>query len=181
MDEGGVIAREDTAEFGYLRVGDTVVYAAHGIGRVVARAQAHVGGTKRDCVVVDLTTGLRVTLPLAQAGERLRTVANEEEIEDVRRTLIAKPSTRDKRWTTRIKESRAKLASGRPTELAEIVRDGSGFERLRGSQLSHAERRLYRQARDLLTREISSARGLEQDEAEAWIEAQIAPPNGNEG
>jgi CarD family transcriptional regulator len=162
-----------------LCVGDTVVYAAHGIGQVVARAQAQVGGAQRDCIVVDLAAGLRVTLSLEEAGERLRTVADETELEDVRRTLVAESSVRDNQWTRRIKDSKAKLASGRPTELAELVRDGSRFEQLRGSQLSHAERRLYLQARELLSREISSARGLEQDEAEAWIEAQIALPGRN--
>jgi CarD family transcriptional regulator len=175
-----VIALKGKAEFEHPRVGDTVVYAAHGIGRVVARAQKQVGGTERDCVVLDLATGLRVTLSLEEAGERLRAVADENEIEDVRKTLVAESPALDKQWTTRIKESKAKLASGRPTELAEIVRDGSRFEEARGSQLSHVERRVYLQARELLIREISSARGLEHDEAEAWIEAQIALPDRNE-
>jgi CarD family transcriptional regulator, regulator of rRNA transcription len=177
---GGAIAQQDKAELECPSVGDTVVYGAHGIGQVVERAQKEVGGTERDCVVVDLATGLRVTLTLGEAGERLRAVADENEIEDVRRTLVADSSALDKPWTTRIKESKAKLASGRPTELAEIVRDGSRFETLRGSQLPHGERRVYVQARDLLIREISAARGLEQDEAQTWIEAQIALPDRNE-
>jgi len=155
-------------------VGDTVVYAAHGIGRVIARGQQDVGGTERECLIVDLATGLRVTLSLTEAGERLRAVAGEQEIEDVRSTLTAESSPRKQQWTARMKESKAKLASGRPVELAELVRDGSRQRQLPASQLSHGEQRIYRQARDLLTREISSACGLEQDEAEAWIEAQIA-------
>jgi CarD family transcriptional regulator len=168
-------------ETGTVRVGDTVVYAAHGVGRVIAREQQRVGETERDCIVLDLDTGLRVTLSVDEACERLRAVAGEQELEDVRLTLAAEPTDRDGRWAARIKESRAKLASGRPTELAELVRDGSRFERSRGSQLSHAERRVYLQARELLVREVSSARGVEQDEAEAWIEAQITLPDRGEG
>src|SRR5262249_22016238 len=155
-------------------VGDTVVYASHGIGRVVAREQKPGGGAEDDCIVVDLDTGLRVTLSLQDAAERLRSVADEKELEDVRRTLVSDPAALDKQWTKRTGESKAKLASGRPTELAELVRDGSRLERIRGSQLPHGERRLYLQARELLIREIASARGLEQDEAEAWIEDQLA-------
>src|SRR5262245_45425214 len=109
VDEGGVIAQQDRAEFECLGVGDTVVYAAHGIGRVVARAQQQVGGTERDVVVLDLATGLRVTLALEEASERLRPVADENEIEDVRRRLVAGSSASDKQWTKRIKESKAKL------------------------------------------------------------------------
>jgi CarD family transcriptional regulator len=176
-----VIAQTDKAEGDGLCVGDAVVYAAHGVGLVVAREPKQVAGSECDCVVVDLAAGLRVTLSLADAGKRLRTVADERELDEVRRTLVADSSAHDKQWTRRIKESKAKLASGRPTELAEIVRDGSRFERLRGSQLSHAERRVYLQARDLLTREIASARGLQQYEAEAWIEGQLAPSGQDEG
>ena len=173
-----IVQKAESLELEGVRVGDTVVYAAHGVGQVVARGQKQVGGTERDCVVVELAAGLRVTLSLDEAGERLRAVADEKQLETVRRTLSSESPGRDSRWTTRIKESKAKLAGGRPTELAELVRDGSRFE-ADGSRLSHVERRLYLQARELLIREISSARGLEQDEAEAWIEAQIVATDGN--
>jgi CarD family transcriptional regulator len=180
--KGGVIARDKKLEVDGLRVGDTVVYAAHGIGRIVRRQRKQVAGAERDCVVVDLVaSGLRVTLPLDEAVGRLRNVADEGELEDVRKTLIAESGAREGSWSIRMKASRAKLAGGRPTELAELVRDGSRFEQLRGSQLTHAERRVYVQARELLAREISSARRVEPDEAEAWIEEQIALPGSREG
>jgi len=191
-DEGDVIAERqqkvefeaETVESLRLRVavGDAVVYAAHGIGRVVAREQKQVDGTKRDCVVLDLAAGLRVTLPLAEAAERLRAVADERELDDVRRTLASAPSERDGPWTKRIKESKAKLAAGRATDLAEIVRDGNPFERAgNGSRLSHGERQIYLRARALLVGELCSACGLGEDEAEAWIEAQIALLDRNGG
>jgi CarD family transcriptional regulator len=162
-----------------MSVGDTVVYAAHGIGRIAAREQKRVGGTERDCFVVDLAAGLRVTLPLEDAAERLRAVVDERELEDVRTTLALPPAARDEPWTKRIKESKAKLAAGRATGLAEIVRDGERLERAAGgTRLSHGESHVYRRARALLVGEVSSARGVGEDEAEAWIEAQIALPNG---
>ena len=155
-----------------IAVGDTVVYAAHGVGRVVAREQKRVGGTKRDCVVVELDGELRVTLSLSEAAERLRPVADERELEDVRRTLASGPSEPDATWTKRMKESKAKLAGGRAVELAELVRDGE--RSARAARLSHGERQVYLHARRLLVRELCSARGLDEDEAEAWIEAQLA-------
>lgn len=164
-----------------LRVGDSAVYAGHGIGRVVVElGQKQVGGTKRDSVVVDLDASLRVTLSLEEASVRLRAVADKNEVEDVRRTLVAESSPLDTQCKSRVKESKAKLASGRHAELAEIIRDGSRFERLRGSESSDAERRVYHQARELLIREISSACGREQVEAEIWIEAQNALSGRNE-
>jgi RNA polymerase-interacting CarD/CdnL/TRCF family regulator len=127
--------------------------------------------------VIDLASGLRVTLALEHAAERLRAVADDTELENVRRTLASEPAALIGPWPKRIKESQAKLASGRATDLAELVRDAASVEQSQnGSRLSDAERRVYLQARELLARELCSARGLEQDEADAWIEAQIVRP-----
>ena len=162
-----------------LAVGDAVVYAAHGAGRVAAREQRTVLGVEREVVVLELGHGLWVTLPIEQARERLRPVASEADVRRVQQTLHEEGKTGEDSWRQRLKQGRAKLASGDPLELAELVRDGM---RRHGSQprgaaprLSETERRLYVQARQLLAREIGSARGLEQVEADAWIEEQVAP------
>jgi CarD family transcriptional regulator len=161
-----------------VAVGDVVVYAAHGVGRVIAHARTRVAGTERDCIVVELATGLRVTLAIEEAAERLRPVAGDAEIEDIRRTLASHPSSRDGGWTRRISENKAKLASGRPIELAELVRDGGPIDGPASRpRQSHSERRVYLQARDLLVRELCSAQGIEPGAADAWIEAQIASPD----
>lgn len=170
------VSRRSGREGRPVAVGDAVVYGAHGVGHVVALAQQQVAGTERDCVVLELVSGLRVTLSLDEAAERLRAVADDAELENVRRTLASDGPGREGAWTKRIKENKAKLATGRPTELAELVRDGGRIEQTNdGSRLSQAERRVYLQARDLLVRELCSARGMDLDEAQAWIEAHIAP------
>jgi len=159
-----------------IAVGETVVYAGHGVGEVVAHERKRVDGTDRESVVVELATGLRVTLPLAQAAERLRPVADAEAVEDVRRILNAAPRERAGRWNQRHNETKAKLAAGRATDLAQIIRDADPFER--AARLSPAERNVYLQARTLLVRELSLARDTEADEAEAWIDTQIRVGDG---
>ena len=154
-----------------VAVGKTVVYAALGVGHIVAREKKRVDGTSRDSVVVELVSGLRVTLSVEQATERLRPVADASEVEAVRLILAAEPRARTGQWTQRHRETKAKLAAGRPTDLAEIVRDGEPFQQ--SARLSPAERGVYLQARTLLVRELCFARKVEEDEAEAWIEAQI--------
>ena len=159
-------------------VGDAVVYAAHGVGRVVARERKLVAGAERDCIIVDLAAGLRVTLPVAEAAGRLRAVVDDVELANVQKTLADERASRDGSWTRRIKTSTAKLASGTPADLAELIRDGNRLDGRAHNgipRLSPGERRVYLQARQLLVREICSARGVEQAEADAWIEAQIAP------
>jgi CarD family transcriptional regulator len=162
-----------------LAVGDAVVYAAHGVGRVAALEQKTILGVEQDVVVLELGHGLWVTLPIEQARERLRPVASEADVQRVQQTLHEDGETSENSWRKRLKQGQAKLASGDPLELAELVRDGM---RRHGSQaresaapkLSESERKLYVQARQLLAREIGSARGLEQVEADAWIEDQVA-------
>ena len=163
-----------------IAVGDAVVYSSHGIGRVVAREQRTIDGTKREYVVIDLAADLRVALPLDEADDRLRPVLDAASYKRVQMTLAAEPTARDGSWTRRIKESNAKLAGGDALELAELVRDGARYEGAgAGSRLSAGERRIYLQARQLLVREICAARGLEEAAAEKWIEAQVAPPKEN--
>jgi RNA polymerase-interacting CarD/CdnL/TRCF family regulator len=142
----------------------------------VALEQLCVGETEQDGVVVDLAAGLRVTLSLDDAAGRLRPVADGAELDGVGATLAATSSERHGSWTRRIKESRAKLASGRPGDLAEIVGTARHERSAVGARLSHGERRVYLQARELLVREICCARGVDADEADAWIAAQLMPP-----
>ena len=155
------------------KVGDSIVCAPYGVGLIVAREQRDVAGTQCDCVVVDLAAGLRVTLPVREAAGRLRPVADGAELERVGATLAARCEERNGSWTRRIRETTAKFARGRPGDLAEIVRDGAGHRSAVPVRLSDSERRVYLQARELLVREICSARGVDADEADRWIDAQI--------
>ena len=162
-----------------LAVGDAVVYAAHGVGRVAAREQRTVLGVAQEVVVLELATGLRVTLPIQRARERLRPLVSEADVRRVQQRLHEDGEASGGAWRTRLRRGQAKLASGDPLELAEVVRDGmrcKGQLQGQGStpKLSESERRLYVQARQLLAREIGSARGLGQAEADAWIEEQVA-------
>jgi CarD family transcriptional regulator len=162
-----------------LAVGDAVVYARHGVGRVAAREQRTVLGVEQEVVVLELGQGLWVTLPIEQARERLRPVASETDVQRVQQTLHEHGEASEDSWRKRLKQGQAKLASGDPLELAELVRDGvrdqSHARNGVAPKVSESERRLYVQARQLLAGEIGSARGLEQVEADAWIEEQLAP------
>jgi CarD family transcriptional regulator len=159
-----------------LAVGDAVVYGAHGMGRVAAREHRTVLGVAQDVVVLEL--GLRVTLPIELARERLRPLVSEADVLRVQRRLHEDVEASGGGWRTRLRQGQAKLASGDPLELAEVVRDGmrcDGSLAGKGSppRLSESERRLYVRARQLLAGEIGSARGLGLAEADAWIDEQI--------
>lgn len=155
-----------------LAVGDRVVYASHGIGRIESRE--HQRGTGEMLILV-FENGLRVTLPLDRAQNALRSLSGEPELKEVQRTLGGdSPSAALEHWSRRHRNAHAKLVGGSVSGLAEIVRDGVRRERARlKGGAAPIRNQLYRQARKLLVAEVAAARGIEPDAAEAWIVQQI--------
>ena len=154
-----------------LAVGDLVVYASHGIGRVDSR-ERH--GDSGEILVLVFESGLRVTLPLDRARNALRSLSGERELEEVRRTLGSDAPPAPEHWSRRHRNSQAKLVGGTVGGLAEIVRDGAHRERERvKGGTAPIRNQLYRAARKLLVAEVAAARGIEPDAADAWIVDQI--------
>jgi RNA polymerase-interacting CarD/CdnL/TRCF family regulator len=161
-----------------LAVGDVVVYAAYGVGRVVARERRRVDGSDVDVVVVELSDDLTVSLPLDRARDQLRAPVSEAGLKEVQAVLRDERAVNTAPWLARQRESRAKLAEGDPVSLAEIIRDGATRQYLvtpKGSktQLAEGERRLFGKARQLLAREIAQVQGLGTNDADEWIGRQL--------
>jgi len=154
-------------------VGQVVVYAGYGPGRVIARESRAGSAVPQDVVVVELAATLTVTLPIALAREQLRPLANEHELTSVQQTLRTTPPASELVWLKRHKATRAKLAAGEPTGLAEVVSDGARRHQGNTARLSVSERELYLKARRLLADEIGHARGIEPSQAEDWITNQL--------
>jgi RNA polymerase-interacting CarD/CdnL/TRCF family regulator len=154
-----------------LAVGDLVVYASHGIGRVESREQHRGSG---EMLVLVFENGLKVTLPLDRAQNTLRSLSGEPELEEVQRTLGSDSPPAPEHWSRRHRNSQAKLVGGTVSGLAEIVRDGAHreCERVKGGT-APIRNQLYRKARKLLVAEVAAARGIEPDAADAWIVQQI--------
>jgi CarD family transcriptional regulator len=164
-----------------LAVGDLVVYASHGVGRVAARESRKSKEGPQDVVVIEFSEGLSVTLPIERALEYLRPLSSEAQIEFVQRVLQADEALDEEAWQKRLRAIREKVTVGEAVGLAEVVRDGARRDlRLAaggGARLSGSERQLYLNARRLLVDEIGAARGIDADEADAWITDQLARPD----
>ena len=170
--EPGRSSRDEAAIALRLAVGDLVVYASHGIGRVESRQLEQGQG---ETLVLVFESGLKVTLPLDRAHDALRSLSGEPELEEVQRTLRADSPPAVQPWSRRHRMSQAKLAAGSVSGLAEIVRDGIHRQRRRvKGGPAPVENQLFRQARKLLAAEIATSRGIELEEAEAWIARQTA-------
>jgi RNA polymerase-interacting CarD/CdnL/TRCF family regulator len=164
-----------------FEVGDVVVYAAYGVGRIVAREKRPADGSAGEVVVVELSDDLTVSLPIERAGEHLRSLATEADLVRVQEILRDERVVSTAPWLARQRESRAKLTGGDPVGLAEIVRDGATRLELltrKGAktQLPEGERHLFGKARHLLATEIAQVRGLATTDADDWIGRQLAHP-----
>jgi CarD family transcriptional regulator len=158
-------------------IGDVVVHATQGVGRVSAREKRVIGGRKEPVVVVALADGLTVSLPLDRAASQLRPLASEADLRQVQRTLREKAVAPERAWLARQREVQDKLTSGSLLDLAEIVRDSAPRQIAPpgGKGASGAvERDMFRKAYGLLSTEIAAARRIAPDEAERWIELQLA-------
>jgi CarD family transcriptional regulator len=154
------------------------VYSSYGVGCVAARERRLVLGAEQEIVVLEFADGLMISLPIERARERLRVLASEADIRQVRETLRQEPVVSDGPWLSRRRAARAKLTGGDPLGLAEIVRDGASRERpltAKGTktQLPPGERDVFVKARQLLSTEIAQARGLAAAQADEWIDDQL--------
>ena len=161
------------------KVGTIVAYPPHGIGRVAAREKRVILGAEEDVVVVELGNDLSVTLPISRAEEQLRPPATEADLKKVQKALRESAVVSDEIWSKRVQQAQEKLRSGDALELAEIVRDGVRREQGKTTtgtptKLSTSERALHLKARELLSGEIGVTRGVDQAEADAWIDEQLA-------
>ena len=156
-----------------LAVGDLVVYASHGVGRVAIR--------QPETVVLEFAEGgLSVSLPIERAVECVRPVSTEVEITSIGRTLGGVDAVGQENWQRRLKTTRGKVTGGEAVGLAEVIRDASRRDerataRKEPGRLSLTERQLYLKARKLLADEIGLARGIPADDADGWIVEQIVP------
>lgn len=154
-----------------LAVGDVVVYASHGVGRVVAR--------REQSVVVEFATGgLSVVLPIERAFACTRPLSTEAQIVRLGETLGGATADAYPNWQHRLKATRAKVTGGEAVELAEVVRDASRRDERASAgnepRTSLTERQLYLKARRLLADEIGASRGVDHAHADEWIAEQLA-------
>jgi RNA polymerase-interacting CarD/CdnL/TRCF family regulator len=158
-----------------LSVGAVVVYGGHGVGRVTGRKPANSGDAEGATIVLDFTSGLSVILPLERAESCLRPPADARAFEEVRAVLRSANATIEQSWQARTRTTREKIAAGDPVGLAEVVRDAVQRQRrfATGSTLSTAEQQLYRKARRLLADELAVAAGVDESQAETWIDTQL--------
>jgi CarD family transcriptional regulator len=164
-------ARKAKLEF---TVGETVVYASHGVGQITAIEEQEVAGFKLKVFVIlfekDRMT-VRVPVTKAVSGG-LRKIVGPALIEKVLEVLAGRARAKRGMWSRRGQEYEAKINSGDLMLLAEVLRDL--YRSPEQTEPSYSERQLYESALETLAHEISVVHGISQAEAQTLIGQSLA-------
>lgn len=137
-------------------VGDHVVYPAHGVGQVQGIETQEVAGYSLEVYVITFDhEKMTLRVPTAKAKvSGLRSLAEGNVVSQALTTLKGRARVKRTMWSRRAQEYEAKINSGDPVSIAEVVRD---LHRNAGQpDQSFSERQIYEQALDRLAAEVAA-------------------------
>jgi len=149
---------------------DFVVYPSHGVGRITAIEEHDIGDlTLRVFVVVFDKEKMTLRVPLDKAvTSGMRKLSSQQTMEQAISTLRGRARTRRVMWSRRAQEYDAKLNSGDPVSIAEVVRD---LHRDEGQpDQSYSERQMYEAALERLAREFAAVEHTDTEQATEKLE-----------
>jgi CarD family transcriptional regulator len=136
--------------------GDYVVYPTHGVGKVEKIAVEKIAGHELELIHITFEEN-RMTLrvPVAKARTAgLRRLATRKMFDEALAILKGRARVKRTMWSRRAQEYEAKINSGDPTAIAEVVRD---LHRNAGQpDQSFSERQIYEAAMDRLAAELAA-------------------------
>ncbi|MBN2753101.1 MAG: CarD family transcriptional regulator [Rhodospirillaceae bacterium] len=153
-----------------FKAGDHVVYPTHGVGNVLAVELQRVGGMELELIVIAFEQD-RMTLkvPVMKAQQAgLRKLSNKKVMQTALTTLKGRATVRRAMWSRRAQEYEAKINSGDPVSIAEVVRDL--HRNARNAEQSYSERQIYEQALERLAHEVAAVEEIDHDEATRRLE-----------
>jgi CarD family transcriptional regulator len=154
-----------------LSVGDKAVHPSHGLAEVTAIEHREIGSMKGEFYILRIIdNGMRVMVPRASSSAAgIRPVMSAKEADRVLETMKAREVAVDLQpWSRRFRAYTEMIKSGSPQEVAKVLRD---MYRLKfDKDLSFGERRLLDQAKSLLMKELSAAKGVTEPVLQAQVD-----------
>ena len=113
---------------------------------------------------------LRVPITKAKMSG-LRKLSTRDEMKTALKTLKGRSRVRRTMWSRRAQEYEAKINSGDPVSIAEVVRD---LHRNAGQpDQSYSERQIYQAALDRLSRELAAVEDIDEEAATLRLEEML--------
>ncbi len=153
-----------------FRPGDFVVYPTHGVGQVTSIEIQEIAGHKLKLFVISFANE-RMTLrvPIAKViTSGLRKLSSRKVMETAMEKLKGRARVKRTMWSRRAQEYEAKINSGDPLSIAEVVRD---LHRKTGQpDQSFSERQIFESARERLAHELAAVERIDVEAAAEKLE-----------
>ena len=150
--------------------GDLVVYPAHGVG-IVENIETHeIAGQSVSLYTIFFDKHrMRLKVPVGKVrASGLRRLSTKERIKDALNTLQGRSRIKRMMWSRRAQEYEAKINSGDPVSIAEVVRDLHRADDQ--PEQSYSERIIYQQALERLARELAAVEKIDEQKATERLE-----------
>jgi CarD family transcriptional regulator len=160
-----------------LKVGDLVVYPAHGVGKVESIENKPVNGVDSSLVILRiLDNSMRITIPVRNLVDvGLRPLISQEEVGEIYERLKSPPVIMEaSNWNRRHRHYLDKLKTGAIADVCDVIRE---LMTMRGAkELSFGERKLLDTARSLLIKEISMVTLRDEERVGQELDSFFPPP-----
>ena len=147
------------------------VYPAHGVGLIQTIEKETIGGIYQSFYVMKiLDNDMTIMIPTAtSANVGLRAIISDDEVTKVIDILKERDvKVTAQTWNRRYRDYMDKIKTGSVFEVAVVLRDL--FLLKEDKELSYGERKMLDTAKNLLVKELSLAKQMDQDKVERQIE-----------
>jgi CarD family transcriptional regulator len=161
-----------TEKLGF-HTGDFVVYPTHGVGKILGIEDQEIAGYQLNVFVVHFDKD-RMTLrvPVGKAkNSGLRRLSTRKEMDLALAKLKGRSRAKRTMWSRRAQEYEAKINSGDPGSIAEVVRDL--YRNVGQPEQSYSERQIYQAALDRLVREFAAVENIDEASAVKRVEGML--------
>ena len=153
-----------------FKIGEWVVYPSHGVGKLDGTETLEVAGEKIEFYIISFEkNNLILKIPKQKAvSAGMRGISTKDDLAEVFELLRHKIKKKNTMWSKRAQEYEAKINSGSPVAIAQVIRElyKEGGE----NSLSFSEKQVYQQAMGRLAREISVIENIDELEAVRRLE-----------
>jgi CarD family transcriptional regulator len=153
--------------------GDYVVYPTHGVGKVLGVEKQEIAGFQLQLFVISFDSEkMTLRVPVEKVKDSgLRKISSRDKMASAMTTLRGRARSKRTMWSRRAQEYEAKINSGDPVSIAEVVRD---LHRASGQpDQSYSERQMYEAALERLANELALVEKIDRDAATEKLESML--------
>ena len=155
---------------------DYVVYAKHGVGKIMAVEKATIGQIDIQFYKIFIEKEkLTLTVPINQQS-KLRPISSINQINKCISILKSKPKIKRTMWSRRAQEYDQKINSGKIYELAEVVKDLNKNTDIIADQ-SYSERQLFEKSYERLKSEFEAVLKTSPEEVQKKMDKDLGRTN----